>query len=135
MLNDQDVDMYVFAPIIYLSKDIKINPYYVFLHSKDGVSCPTMQPALTRRSFGDIRCPYFGLDFDAKMGAASLWFTGIMQTGTLTIKRGFRSTCKQEPILILKDISLQQAENLILARQIFMARYSMQPVKTKGLSR
>ncbi len=32
-----DIDMYVFTPVVYLSKDIKINPYYVFVHSQNGV--------------------------------------------------------------------------------------------------
>jgi hypothetical protein len=90
--NEMDIDAYICAPIIYLSKDIKINPYYVFLHSKDGGLMPlgTAVPTATG-VYGladNINVHVAGLDFDAKMGAASLWFTGIMQFGSVQDNTG-----------------------------------------------
>ncbi len=79
-----DIDMYIFTPIIYLSKDIKFNPYYVFVHAQNGLAFSTVAPALAITSFDNINAHVFGLDFDGKFGPASLWFTGIMQTGSAT---------------------------------------------------
>jgi len=78
--NEQDIDSYVFAPIIMLSKDIKLNPYIAMIHSEDG----RLLPGALLGAVDNLNATVFGIDFDAKMGAASLWFTGIMQTGTLT---------------------------------------------------
>jgi len=77
--NYQDIDMYVFTPLIYLSKDIKINPYYAFMNSRDGAQVSAM-PNLS----DNVNVSIIGLDFDAKMGAASFWFTGVFQTGDAT---------------------------------------------------
>jgi hypothetical protein len=82
--NDRDIDMYVFAPLIYFSKDIKINPYYVLLHSKDAYQLP----GAFATAFDNLTAHVFGFDFDAKMGPASIWFTGIMQKGSGNVSRG-----------------------------------------------
>ncbi len=82
----QDIDMYIFTPVIYLSKDIKINPYYVFVAFRMG-GFATSHRHYAAGSFDNVNAHVFGLDFDAKMGAASLWFTGIMQTGSATQQR------------------------------------------------
>lgn len=83
--NEQDIDMYIFTPVIYLTKDIKINPYYVLLHSQDGLLMPGTLLGITLPGRVDnINVHVAGVDFDATMGAASLWLTGIMQTGSLT---------------------------------------------------
>ncbi|MBU1713152.1 MAG: hypothetical protein KKD47_08620 [Proteobacteria bacterium] len=79
-----DIDMYIFTPVVYLSKDIKINPYYVFVHSQDGFGFSTAIPAYAATSFDNINGHIFGFDFDGKFGAASLWFTGILQRGNAT---------------------------------------------------
>ncbi|MBU2623491.1 MAG: alginate export family protein [Proteobacteria bacterium] len=78
--NEQDAEAYIFTPVIYLSKDVKINPYYVFFHAEDGKLIDTIGTLVD-----NVNVSMFGLDFDAKMGAASLWFTGIMQFGDVTI--------------------------------------------------
>jgi len=77
-----DIDMYIFTPIIMLSKDIKINPYYVFAHSQDGTLFSTVAPAFGVGTFNNINIHMAGIDFDGKFGAASAWFTGIMQFGS-----------------------------------------------------
>jgi hypothetical protein len=77
-----DIDMYIFTPIVYLSKDIKINPYYVFAHSQNGFGFTTVQPATVAGSFNNINAHIFGFDFDGKFGPASIWFTGILQRGS-----------------------------------------------------
>jgi len=82
-LNDEDIDSYVFAPIIYLSKDVKINPYYVFMHSRNA-----LQLTGYGNVFDNLNVNVFGLDVDAKMGAVSVWFTGIKQFGSLGIYNG-----------------------------------------------
>jgi hypothetical protein len=79
--NDRDIDMYIFTPSVYFSKDIKINPYLVLLHSKDAYQLPGAY--LT--AFDNLNAYIFGFDFDAKMGPASIWFTGIMQKGSGTV--------------------------------------------------
>jgi hypothetical protein len=81
-LNDKDIDMYILTPIIMLSKDIKLNPYYVYITSKQGLVLSTIAPAFSAGSFDDVDIHVFGLDFDGKFGAASVWFTGIMQAGS-----------------------------------------------------
>lgn len=78
--NDEDIDAYVFTPNIYLSKDIKINPYYVFMHSNNA-----LQLAGFTNTFDNLNVNVFGLDFDAKMGPVSFWFTGIKQFGSVRI--------------------------------------------------
>ena len=84
--NRLDVDALIFAPIIMLSKDIKINPYYVLLHAQDGLYFSTVAPAYSAGTFNNINAHIFGLDFDGKFGAASLWFTGIMQKGSSQLR-------------------------------------------------
>ncbi len=79
-----DIDMYIFTPIIMLSKDIKINPYYVFVHAQDGLGFSTAQPVYAAGSFNNLNGHIFGVDFDGKFGAASMWFTGILQRGSAT---------------------------------------------------
>jgi len=81
--NELDVDSYIFTPIIMLSKDIKINPYYAFLHGEDSSAMPVNNSLLAGR-FDNVNVNVLGLDFDGKFGAASLWFTGIYQFGKLT---------------------------------------------------
>ena len=90
--NEQDIDMYIFTPVIYLTKDIKINPYYVLLHSQDGL----LMAGLTNL-VDNINASIAGVDFDAKIGAASLWFTGIYQFGTVTTQTAaLTGTAKEE---------------------------------------
>jgi hypothetical protein len=91
--NAQDLDTYTFSPIIYLTKDIKINPYYVLLHSRDGL----LMAGLTGL-VDNLNASVAGVDFDAKMGAASLWFTGIMQFGTVTDQTGALTGAAKEEI-------------------------------------
>jgi len=78
--NEQDVETYTFAPIIMLSKDIKINPYYSFVHAEDGNLVDTIGTLVD-----NVNISILGVDFDAKMGAFSLWATGIMQFGDATL--------------------------------------------------
>ena len=90
--NEQDIDMYIFTPVIYLTKDIKINPYYVLLHSQDGFLLPELPGFVD-----NINASIAGVDFDAKIGAASLWFTGIYQFGTVTTQTAaLTGTAKEE---------------------------------------
>jgi hypothetical protein len=81
-----DIDQYIFAPIVMLSKDIKINPYYVFAHAQDGLGFATNSLGSTYAagSFDNLNAHVVGLDFDGKFGAASMWFTGILQRGSAT---------------------------------------------------
>ena len=81
--NALDIDSYVFAPVIMLSKDIKISPVYAFLHGRNAMQMPSNNPAFLGR-FDNVNVNILGLDFDGKFGAASLWFTGVYQFGTLT---------------------------------------------------
>ncbi|MBU1181488.1 MAG: hypothetical protein KKF00_04865 [Proteobacteria bacterium] len=78
--NEQDAEAYVFAPIIFLSKDIKIKPYYLFFHAEDGGLVDTLGPLID-----SVNASMLGVDFDAEMGAFSLWATGIMQFGDVSL--------------------------------------------------
>jgi hypothetical protein len=89
--NAQDVDAYIFAPIIMLSKDIKLSPYYAFFHAQDAnlLGLRLGLPASGTQTYGladDVNVNIAGFDFDAKMGAASLWLTGIYQFGSLSTR-------------------------------------------------
>jgi len=99
--NQEDVESYVFSPVIMLSKDIKINPYYAFLHSQDARSMPVNNAGLAG-AFDNVNVNVVGLDFDAKMGAASLWFTGIYEFGTLTLEKALAATLPKGTELDLK---------------------------------
>lgn len=79
-----DIDMYILSPIIMLSKDIKINPYYVFAHSQNATFFGTTLPAYGAGSFDNVNAHWFGADFDGKFGPASIWFTGVLQRGDAT---------------------------------------------------
>jgi len=83
--NEQDIESYVFTPIIMLSKDIRLNPYVALIHSEDG----RLLPGASSGAVDNLNATVIGLDFDAKMGAASLWLTGIMQTGGFTTEDAF----------------------------------------------
>jgi len=65
--NDEDVDYYGVAPKISLDK-LTVNPYVLWVTSDD--------PA------DEIDVYFLGVDADADLGAASVWFTGIYETGT-----------------------------------------------------
>jgi hypothetical protein len=83
-----DIDLYVFAPGITLSKDVSIRPIYVFAHAQDGAVFSTVVPAYAAGTFNNINISMAGLDFDAKLGPASLWFTGIKQFGDIQLAAG-----------------------------------------------
>lgn len=78
--NENDVETYILTPIISLSKDITIKPYYVFLHSQDALLMPA-GTGTTTNLLDNVNAHVLGADFDAKMGPASVWLTGIMQFG------------------------------------------------------
>ena len=85
--NDMDVDVYAIAPSFTLGDGITINPYLAWATSDDLSGWnPTANmgggviPALTE---ADIW--YFGLDADMKFGPASIWFTGIYQSGSIDL--------------------------------------------------
>ncbi|MBN2282492.1 MAG: hypothetical protein JXO48_01240 [Deltaproteobacteria bacterium] len=79
-MNDRDVDVYVLAPIIKMDK-ITVSPYAVWMTSQDinGWGVNLGNPLLTIAESCDVY--YLGLDVDADLGAASVWFTGIYEFG------------------------------------------------------
>lgn len=114
--NEQDVEAYIFTPIIMLSKDIKINPYYVFFHAEDGGLVDTLGPLID-----NVNVSMLGIDFDAKMGAFSLWATGIMQFGDVTINgagaaafNGAVAAANKKGVLVAGD-SVDLASYLVAA--------------------
>ncbi|MFH2045646.1 MAG: hypothetical protein ABIK92_10920 [Pseudomonadota bacterium] len=86
--NDQDVESYILTPVINLNKDICIKPYYMFLHSKDGFLLPYEVSTTASNYLDNVNINYLGIDFDAKIDATTLWFTGVKQFGSLTSQGG-----------------------------------------------
>ena len=116
--NEADIDAYVFAPIIYLSKDIKINPYYLYLHSRDarlfGLPVAGATSMAATGIFGINGVPevdnlnghILGVDFDGKFGPASVWFTGIYQFGSFEDNTGLLTSSKADTEIKLKGYCL-----------------------------
>jgi hypothetical protein len=75
-LNEQDTDILVFAPKIYFSKEMSINPYFVWLTSQDFTAGTDLDP------FDNVEAFALGIDFDAEFDAFSFWFTGIYEFGS-----------------------------------------------------
>ena len=78
--NDFDVDYYGIAPSISLDK-ITVNPYLLWVASDDASLWPrinTYDPAI-----GELDAYYLGVDVDADLGAASVWFSGVYEMGTV----------------------------------------------------
>jgi hypothetical protein len=73
--NEQDTDLLTFAPKIYFSKDISINPYIVWLTSQDFTAGQTMD------MLDNLEAWVLGFDFDANFDAFSFWLTMIYETG------------------------------------------------------
>lgn len=86
--NDADVDYYAIAPTFTIDK-IKVNPYLVWVTSDDysawqnSGSTRIDYAAASGMDIEEFDLYYLGLDADAKLGAASVWFTGIYQMGTI----------------------------------------------------
>jgi hypothetical protein len=78
--NDLDVDYYVIAPKFTLDK-VTVNPYLVWATSDDASSWDKSMGY--PMSIGEYDAYFLGVDLDAKVGAASVWFTGIYETGTI----------------------------------------------------
>ncbi|MBW2636461.1 MAG: hypothetical protein JRC86_02845 [Deltaproteobacteria bacterium] len=84
--NEKDVDYYAIAPKFTLD-NIKVNPYLLWITSDDYSgwnTLPAGAAALTAETETDIY--YLGVDVDAKVGAASVWATGIYETGSVEEK-------------------------------------------------
>jgi hypothetical protein len=89
-MNDGDVDYYAIAPTFSIDK-IKVNPYVMWATSddysawqtKDGGSARSLDyPALSGEDIQEFDLYYLGVDANADLGAASVWFTGIYEMGT-----------------------------------------------------
>ena len=84
--NDMDVDAYALAPSFTLGEGITLKPYVLWATSDDvsawaGASWAIGGGAIPAKTAVDIY--YLGLDVDAKFGPASVWFTGIYETGDI----------------------------------------------------
>jgi hypothetical protein len=81
--NDADVDYYAIAPTFSIDK-ITVNPYLLWITSDDYSQwnkLPAGAPALVGETEADLY--YLGVDVNANVGAASVWFTGIYETGSV----------------------------------------------------
>jgi len=76
--NDMDVDYFGVAPS-FKAGGVSINPYVVYAYSKD---LSGYQPTSGAE---ELNMFYAGLDLDAKLGPADLWFTGIYQGGDVDL--------------------------------------------------
>lgn len=86
--NDSDVDYYVLAPSFTFG-DIALNPYVVWISSDD----PNAWIGTGRTNFDatdgedgvfdELSIYLVGVDIDAKLAGANIWFTGIYEGGTV----------------------------------------------------
>jgi hypothetical protein len=79
--NVNDVDYYVLAPSFKVADMLTINPYGVYAQSDDASEWSPLEDKFGVQ-FDDLNVFYVGLDLDANIGPASLWFTGIYQGGS-----------------------------------------------------
>jgi len=86
-LNKGDIDSYTVAPLVYLSKDIKIMPTWNYIHSREGRDLAL--GGFPEGSLSNINAHVFGLNADASFDFASFWFTGAMQAGTAKVSKNF----------------------------------------------
>jgi hypothetical protein len=73
--NEEDTDILTFAPKIYFSKDISINPYFVWVTSQDFTAGEALDILDNLEAFA------LGFDFDANFDAFSFWLTMIYEFG------------------------------------------------------
>jgi hypothetical protein len=86
--NDYDVDYYGIAPTISLDK-ITVNPLLLWVTSDEASLWPKMPivvvaatpPAVS--DVGEFDAYFLGVNVDADLDVASVWFTGIYEMGTL----------------------------------------------------
>jgi len=83
--NDLDGDYYVLAPKFSVAGMVDINPYIMYLYSKDGSAW------LGDADIDDVNSWYLGIDVDANLEIVSLWATGIYQGGSYDLKSGGES--------------------------------------------
>ncbi|MDD2390389.1 MAG: hypothetical protein PHP23_11730 [Desulfobacterales bacterium] len=76
-----DVDYYAVAPSFNLSDAMTITPYVLYVKSGDANSWAAGGMA----GYDTVDLYYLGVDFDAKFDAASVWFTGIYETGSADV--------------------------------------------------
>jgi hypothetical protein len=74
--NIEDVDYFVLAPSFDVANMLTINPYGVYGQSDRASGWSTTS------GLDDLNMFFVGLDLDANIGPASLWFTGIYQGGS-----------------------------------------------------
>jgi hypothetical protein len=88
--NEWDIDAYVVAPVIYLSKAVKLQPSYTFLHGRNGFIYNNRNLAWGNLAglglLDNINAHQVGLDVDLNFDMFSAWFTGIYQMGTVTLQ-------------------------------------------------
>ena len=87
--NDKDADYYGIFPKFTIADMLKLNPYFLYIYSKDasGWSNLAIDPAL-QGDIDDYKAWYLGIDADADFGPGSAWLTFIYQGGDV----GFKST-------------------------------------------
>jgi len=82
--NDNDVDYFGIAPSFKLG-DVKINPYVIYAYSENmgSISIAPGGKAPVSYAGEELNMFYAGLDVDANLGPAKIWFTGIYQGGDM----------------------------------------------------
>ena len=97
--NDYDVDYLALNPTFNLGEDVTVNPFIMYAYSKD---ISGYNPALhflnndvsfsfdganvyvnDKGDFERMGLYFLGLNLDANLGAASVWFTGVYEGGTV----------------------------------------------------
>lgn len=101
-VDDGDVDYVALSPV-FTSGAVKINPLIMYAESDDISSWnPALHGSGVEFSFDGVNTHvldvaptaeeldifWLGLNLDVDMGAASLWFTGIYETGTIDVNSG-----------------------------------------------
>jgi len=83
--NDFDVDVFGINPVFTVAESWNIQPHAVWMYSKDASEAIATGGVFTPAATGGEKTSiwYFGVNVDGTIGPASVFFTGIYQTGSV----------------------------------------------------
>jgi hypothetical protein len=81
--NDQDADYYGIFPKFSIGDMFKVNPYFLYIYSKDAQGWARLQYPELGGLADDYKSWYLGIDADADLGPGSAWLTFIYQGGSV----------------------------------------------------
>lgn len=85
--NDKDVDYYGIAPKFTIMDKFNLNPYFMYVYSKDASGWSELaKDTDLQGNIDDFKAWYLGIDADATLGPVNTWLTFIYQGGDVGSK-------------------------------------------------